>query len=234
MIPKKIHYCWFGRAEKPKLVKKCIESWQMYCPDYEIIEWNEDNFDVSINDYTKMCYENGKWAFLSDYARLLIIYENGGIYFDTDVEVIKSVDPLLQHGAFFGFENNEFVATGLGFGAEKGHTVIKKMLEEYHPLMDGMSGVEMCPKLNTQALSKMGLEKNGCYQVLADNTIIYPIDFFNPLDDATGVLNITDNTYSINHYGKTWMDKKTIFRSKLTRPFHRVFGMDCFSFLKGK
>ena len=99
MIPKKIHYCWFGRGEKSKKIKKCIESWRKYCPDYEIVEWNEDNFDVYQNAYTKYCYDNKKYAFLSDYARLLIVYFEGGIYYDTDVEVIKPINDLLKNKA---------------------------------------------------------------------------------------------------------------------------------------
>ena len=100
MIPKKIHYCWFGRGEKPKLAQKCIASWRKYMPDYEIIEWNEDNFDVNRNAYTKMCYEQKKYAFLTDYLRLVIIEEQGGIYFDTDVEAVRSFDDLLENPAY--------------------------------------------------------------------------------------------------------------------------------------
>ena len=104
MIPKKIHYCWFGRGEKPKLAKKCIESWKKYCPDYEIVEWNEDNFDIHMNGYTKMCYEQKKYAFLTDYIRLLVVAEHGGIYFDTDVEVVHTIDDLLKYDAFYCYE----------------------------------------------------------------------------------------------------------------------------------
>ena len=119
MIPKKIHYCWFGGAEKPKLAQKCIASWKKLCPDYEFIEWNENSFDVDQYAYTKYCYGAKKWAFLSDFVRLIAVYENGGIYFDTDVELVKQPDDLLNYEAFFGFENDDFVATGLGFGAER-------------------------------------------------------------------------------------------------------------------
>ena len=118
MIPRKIHYCWFGRGKKPRLAQKCIASWKKYCPDYEIIEWNEDNFDVNRNAYTQMCYKEKKYAFLTDYLRLLIGEEHGGIYFDTDVEAVRSFDELLDNPAFFGFENDRFVNTGEGFGAE--------------------------------------------------------------------------------------------------------------------
>ena len=123
-IPKVIHYCWFGKGEMPKLAKKCIRSWKKYCPDYEIICWNEDNFDLSQNRYMREAYEAGKWAFVSDFARLKIIYENGGIYLDTDVEIIKPIDDLTVNRGFMGFDEKGIVATGLGFGAEKGNEII--------------------------------------------------------------------------------------------------------------
>ena len=105
MIPKKIHYCWVGGNSKPPLVKKCIQSWKKYCPDYEIIEWNESNYDISKNIYMKQAYEAKKWAFVTDYMRLDIIYEHGGIYLDTDVELIKNIDDLLSNEAFAGIES---------------------------------------------------------------------------------------------------------------------------------
>lgn len=227
MIPKTIHYCWFGRGEKPKLAHKCINSWKKYCPDYEIIEWNEDNFDINMNSYTRYCYENQKWAFLSDYARLWIVYEYGGIYFDTDVEVVKSLDNLLQNQAFAGFENETNIASGLGFGAEPHNDAIGLMLKEYDPYLDGLHGTEGCPILNTKALEKVGLRKDGSYQNLSSVTV-YPKEYFNPYDDPTGKLDITDNTYSIHWYAKSWMNKSQILRSNLTRPFHRIFGVDVF------
>lgn len=227
MIPKKIHYCWFGRGEKPKLAEKCIRSWKKYCPDYEIIEWNEDNFAINMNGYTRYCYDNQKWAFLSDYARLAVIYEHGGIYFDTDVEVIRSFDDLLQNKAFAGFENEEFVASGLGFGAEPHNEAMRLMLEEYKPYLDGQHGTAGCPILNTSALEKIGLVRDGNYQELSDITV-YPKEYFNPYDDPTGKLNSTRNTYSIHWYAKSWMSKAQILRSIITRPFHRIFGVDVF------
>lgn len=228
MIPKTIHYCWFGRGEMPRLTQRCIKSWEKHCPDYTIVEWNEDNFDINMNAYTRSCYQNKQWAFLSDYVRLVVVYENGGIYFDTDVEVIRSFDDLLEAGAFFGFENKKYVATGLGFGAEVHHNAVRSMLNEYVELLDGKHDVVKCPQLNTQGLLPLGLKQNGQYQVLADNTVVYPTEYFNPLDDATGIMNITDNTYSINRYGKSWMSKSTRIRSRLTRPLHRIFGTDFF------
>ena len=118
MIPKIIHYCWFGYGPKPKLAEKCIRSWKKYCPDYQIIEWNENNFDISACPlYVRQAYEARKWAFVTDYVRLKVIYENGGIYMDTDVELKKNLDNLLPYNAYFGFENYWVIATGLGFGA---------------------------------------------------------------------------------------------------------------------
>ncbi|MBR1675819.1 MAG: glycosyl transferase [Clostridia bacterium] len=227
MIPKKIHYCWFGRGEKSKLAKKCIDSWKKFCPDYEIIEWNEDNFDVSFNAYTNMCYENKKYAFLTDYLRLLIIEKHGGIYFDTDVEIIKSFNDLLSNPSFFGFETDYFVNTGEGFGAEAGNIVVRQMIEEYKELLDGEHGTIGCPHLNTRALEKFGLQHNGQYQDLGQ-AVVFPADYFNPYDDPTGRLKKTKNTYSIHWYGKSWLSKGAILRSKLTKPLHRLLGTDFF------
>lgn len=227
MIPKMIHYCWFGRNPKPKLAEKCIASWKKHCPDYEIIEWNEDNFDVNMNGYTRMCYEQKKYAFLSDYARLLVVAEHGGIYFDTDVEVIKSIDDLLSHSAYFGFEDESHINTGVGFGSEAQNELVLAMLQEYDSLLSGKNGVIGCPILNTQALSKHGLVLNGKLQTIGD-AVFYPIDWFNPYDDPTGCLNKTKNTRSIHWYSKSWMSKGTILRSKLTKPLHRIFGVDAF------
>ncbi len=230
MIPKKIHYCWFGRGEKSKLTKKCISSWKQYCPDYEIIEWNEDNFNIDQHPYLRWCYDNQKWAFLSDFARLLIIKENGGIYFDTDVELIQKPDILLQYSAFFGFENNENIATGLGFGAEANHITVVAMIDLYMSIQrnaDGSFPLIVCPALNTQALIPLGLCLNGERQSVKGAEIL-PVDFLNPYNDQTGVMTKTGNTISIHWYSKAWLDKKAVLRSQITKPFHRIFGVDCF------
>lgn len=234
MIPKKIHYCWFGKGEKPKKAQKCIASWKKYCPDYEIIEWNEDNFDIKQYPYAAYCLENKKYAFLSDFVRLVVINEHGGVYFDTDVELIRSPDGLLQYDAFYGFENDEFVATGLGFGAVRGHETVRKMLELYlalEPDEGGAYPIIGCPRLNTEALLSFGLKQNGKEQTVGGARIL-PADFFNPYDDPTGKLNLTKNTVSIHWYSKSWMSKKSILRSTITKPFHRLFGKDCFERLK--
>ena len=234
MIPKKIHYCWFGRNPKPKLAEKCIASWKKYCPDYEIIEWNEDNFNLDYNEYTRYCYDNKKWAFLSDFARLVVVAEHGGIYFDTDVELIKKTDELLQYGAFYGFENDANVNTGQGFGAEANHPTIVSMKARYENIAsnaDGSYPMIVCPALNTEALMPFGLKQNGMRQNIGGAEIL-PVDWFNPYDDPSGCLNKTENTVSVHWYSKSWMTKGAILRSKLTKPFHRLFGNDCFDWLK--
>lgn len=227
MIPKTIHYCWFGRGEKPKLAQKCIASWKKFCPDYEIIEWNEDNFNVNMNAYTQMCYERKKYAFLTDYVRLVVVSKYGGIYFDTDVELLRPLDQLLIHPSFFGFEDAEHINTGVGFGSELGNPVVHAMLKEYDELLQGDKGVIGCPILNTNALKKFGLRLNGEKQDLGDS-VIYPVDYFNPYDDPTGRLNKTKNTISVHWYSKSWMSKRIVLRSKLTKPLHRLLGKDFF------
>lgn len=215
-------------------MQDCINSWSIICPDYEVIEWNESNFNINQHPFLKYCYDNKKYAFLSDFARLLIVYDHGGIYFDTDVELIKKPDDLLNCHAFFAFENNEYVATGLGFGAEKNNNTLRMLINSYLELkaeIDGSYTLISCPELNTKALLPLGLIKNGKKQTVGD-AIILPADYMNPYDDPTGRLNVTENTISIHWYSKSWLSKSAIFRSKLTKPLHRIFGVDCFRWFK--
>lgn len=227
MIPRKIHYCWFGKNELSKKAKKCIESWKKHCPDYEIVEWNEDNYNVYQNAYTTYTYDNKKFAFLSDYARLQIILREGGIYFDVDVEVVRPLDELLGYPAFFGFETEKYVNTGVGFGAETGNKIVEEMLKEYNPLLDGKHGTRGCPILNTEALVKKGLIQNGQKQQI-EGVQIFPVEYFNPYDDPTGRLNKTEETYSIHWFAKSWMGKREVLRSQILKPVHRMFGKDIF------
>lgn len=221
MIPKTIHYCWFGMREKSKKINKCMQSWKKYCPDYEIIEWNESNIDIHENAYMEKCYQEKKYAFLSDYVRLVVLEKYGGVYLDTDVELVKSLDELLSNEAYVGFETKEYIATGLGFGTVAHGKMIRTMLGEYDQLLDGKSDYIGCPILNTKALVKLGMVKDGSVQYLTCCTV-YPIEWFNPYDDPTGKLNITKNTVSIHWYAKTWMSKKTVIRSYLSKPLHRM------------
>ena len=155
-IPKVIHYCWFGRGKLPALAKKCIESWKKYCPDYEIICHNEDNFDISENIYAKEAYDAGKWAFVSDYVRLKVLYEEGGIYLDTDVEIIKPIDNLIKETGYMGFDDNGVVSTGLGFACEKGNELVKILLSDYDDISfvrpDGSYDTTPCPIRNSETL----------------------------------------------------------------------------------
>lgn len=234
MIPKIIHYCWFGKGEKPELALRCIESWKKYCPDYQIIEWNEDNFDININKYCREAYENRKYAFVSDIARLYAMYTIGGIYMDTDVELVKNLDDLLDNIAFSGFETDECIPTGI-MASEKGFELFGEFFNYYQYRSfiksDGSMDTTTNVIIMTNIMEKYGLIKNGKKQTIKGFTL-YPKDYFCPLDDSTGVLEKTKNTYAIHWFSKSWMDKKTILRSKITKPFHRVFGKNCFDWLK--
>ena len=213
MIPKTIHYCWFGRNPKPKLAEKCLRSWKKHCPDYEIIEWNEDNYDLfSAPLYVRQAYEAKKWAFVTDYVRLDVIYHNGGIYLDTDVEVVRSLDPLLCDKAFFGIETPLYVATGLGFGAEKGSEILAEMMKDYQEIPfiqpDGSYDQTTCPVRNTNVLLKHGFARDGSEQLLDGEIHIYPEEFFCPLD-YQGLGRIIDNkTFSIHWFSGSWMPLK--------------------------
>ncbi len=212
MIPKVIHYCWFGGATKPESVLRCINSWKKHCPDFQIIEWNEENFDVfTCPQYVIDAYKNKKWAFATDYIRLRIIYENGGVYFDTDVELLKGINELLQYNAFFGFEDGKHVATGLGFGAKPGISVIKEMMDEYNSLEfvlpDGSSNQETCPVINTRTLLKYGLVQNDKRQILDGGIMILPSIYMCPINYETGEMKRTRNTISIHWFDATWMSK---------------------------
>lgn len=234
VIPKIIHYCWFGRTAKPKELVKCISSWKKFCPDYEIIEWNEDNFDVFRNEYTSWCYDNKKWAFLSDFVRLVVVAEHGGVYFDTDVELVSCIDGLMQYEAFYCFENASYVATGLGFGAIAGHQTLLAMIEQYHGLekkQDGSFGLVKCPMLNTNALIPYGLVLNGTKQMVS-GAVVLPSEYMNPFDPATGILSKTENTVSVHWYSAAWLSPIKRLRVKLMRPLHRIFGVDAFKRFK--
>lgn len=214
-IPKVIHYCWFGGNPLPKDAKRCIESWKKFCPDYQIIEWNESNFDYTDNLYAKQAMECKRWAFVSDYARLKIVYEQGGIYLNTDVELIRPLDDLLDYEAFFGFENNREkqereVATGLGFGAQKGNAVVKAMLEDYKNISflreSGTHDITPCPERNTDTLIRLGLRPDGTRQTVA-GAEIFPAEYFCPIEYQSGRKCVTRNTYSIHRYTASWMKK---------------------------
>lgn len=234
MIPKVIHYCWFGKGEKPKLAKKCIASWKKYCPDYEIIEWNENNFDINCCPYVKEAYESRRFAFVTDYVRLYIMFTQGGIYMDTDVEVTRNLDEFLVHKAFSGFESETQIQTGIMAG-EKGFPLFENLLSYYdgRHFLDKNGNQDTTTNVITitAMLSERGFIPNGKYQVV-DGFALYPRDYFCPLDDSTGVMYDSKNTATIHWFNKSWVPQRLRVRSKITRFFHRLFGKDCFAFLK--
>lgn len=209
MIPKIIHYCWFGRNPKPQLAEKCFASWKKYCPDYEIKEWNEDTYNLSKAPlYVQQAYEAKKWAFVTDYVRLQVVYEHGGIYLDTDVELVRNPDGLLNCTAFFGFEGDYSIATGLGFGAVKNSDILKELMADYRDipfiLHNGEMDLTPCPVRNTEIFLRNGLKLDGSKQVLEDGTLILPAEYLCPLDNATRILRKTKNTVSIHHFDASW------------------------------
>ena len=228
-IPKVIHYCWFGGNPLPELAQRCIDSWRKYLPDYEIKEWNESNFNVNIIPYTAEAYQQGKYAFVSDYARFWILYRYGGIYFDTDVEVIRPLDDVLDRGGFMGFEtdykeslNPHEVATnpGLGLGVAPGLSLIKKMMDYY----DGKHFVNeqnMRNQITIVAIATKVLMENGLRLVPGiqeiDGVYIYPSEYFCPINVTTGKLHITDNTRCIHHYAASWVNSRFSLKSKLKK-----------------
>ena len=232
-IPKVIHYCWFGKGKMPAIAEKCIKSWKKYCPDYEIVCWNEDNFDLTQNRYMREAYEAGKWAFVSDFARLKIIYDHGGIYLDTDVEIIKPIDPLLENNGFMGFDEKGIVATGLGFGAEAGNEIVGAFLRDYDDLpfvlADGSYDLTPCPDRNTAALKRLGMDTENTDQVFMDVKFL-PREYLCPMDYYTGKKTITKHTYSIHHYCASWTSKVT----KRTTRIKRIIGLKWYNRLYGK
>lgn len=206
MIPKKIHYCWFGGNPLPKSAKKYIKSWKKYCPDYEIICWDESSFDVfSAPLYVRQAYEAKKWAFVTDYVRLYALFYHGGIYMDTDVEVIKSLDRFLIHQAFSGFESIEYIPTGI-MASEKGHATIGKLMEYYDThefIVNGKPDTTTNCAIITKEFSKNGLILNDQYQEVMD-VALYPHDYFCPKSWDGAALQVTDHTYTIHHFAGSW------------------------------
>lgn len=209
MIPKIIHYCWFGRGEKPELALRCIESWNKYLPDYELKEWNEDNFDITQNQYVREAYENRKFAFVTDYVRLYAIYTEGGVYMDTDVEVLGSYDKFLHHHAFSGFETDGNVPTGM-MAAEKGSVWAKELLDQYQDRVfvqsDGSYDMTTNTAVITNYMIGKGLILNNQYQDFLGLCTMYPTDYFCPKDHRTGKIRCTKNTVCIHHFAGSWLN----------------------------
>lgn len=229
MVPKKIYYCWFGKGKKSNMLKKCYKSWERYYPDFEIIEINEDNFDINCNTYVKEAYENKKWAFVSDYARLKVLYDKGGIYFDTDVEALKRIDDNILESGYLAKEAEDLINTGLGFAVYPKNKIIKYMLDDYNDIHfikdDGSFDLTTCPIRNTQSLVKRGYiikEKNA----KVDSINVYEPEYFCGWDLNIHKKNITKNTYTIHHYEASWVEPKRRRRNKIVWKITNIVGED--------
>jgi len=216
MIPKTIHYFWFSNEPLSELAEKCIASWKKYCPDYNIICWNTTNFDVTKNRYAKEAFEAKKWAFVTDYARLDVLYEYGGIYMDVDVEVLKNLDTMLGNAASIGFENKESLCTFILF-AEKNNKYIRELRDSYamrHFIKNNGSydltpiPITMTKVTNEYYNTEIAKDISNGIVKMKDGVTFYSVDYFNPMNSVTGELKITENTYIIHHFDQSWRSTK--------------------------
>ena len=204
-IEKKIHYCWFGGTDIPKHLQEYVDTWKKYCPDYEIIRWDESNYDISKNKFMKKAYEERKWAFVPDYARLDIIYQHGGFYLDTDVELIKSLDCLRGYEMYLGFDGPDTIGMGVGFGARKGHRLLRKMMDIYDEMTFEADNMVSSNVILTDILKTEGILINNEYQQ-KDDFVVFPSEVLTPFSyDGLGC-GVTDKSISIHHNEGSWID----------------------------
>lgn len=212
MIPKVIHYCWFGRGPKSELAKRCIDSWKKILPDYELKEWNEDNFDVDSVPYVKEAYAHRKWAFVTDYVRLYALANEGGIYMDSDVEVLKPLDRFLSHVAFTGYESSGWAVTGI-MGSEKGGVWVTEQLAHYDGLHfireDGTMDMTINIEPITKIMRRRGMRLDQKFEEAENYIALYPADYFCPKNWTTNHVHLTENTYVIHHFAGTWLTMQT-------------------------
>ena len=232
-IPKIIHYCWFGGKPLPDDAKKCIATWKKYCPDYKIIEWNEKNFDLNSNIYVREAFEAQKWAFVTDYVRLYVMYNYGGIYMDTDVELVDSLDNFLQDKAFSGFESQKSIPTGI-MACQQNFSLFGEFLGYYkdrHFVKNGVVDTTTNVTIITKTCKKYGLKRNNTRQNIR-GFVLYPKDVFCPKDCLTSKVYKTKNTVAIHHFSGSWLesDKKKMreLRKKLCSKHGDRIGMFLF------
>lgn len=238
MIPKIIHYCWFGGKPLPKLAKKCIKSWKKYCKGYEIREWNEQNFDISAAPlYVRQAYEAKKWAFITDYVRLFAMTTYGGIYMDTDVEVVKPLDQFLQHHAFSGFESETDIPTGI-MACEKDFPLFVEFLKYYDTASfyneDGSINMTTNVIIMTDICLKHGLVQNNEYQEV-DGFALYPKEVFCPICHHNGKLEKTKETAAIHWFSASWVSKEELeVRNQRQRKRRRLERQEYWSYLPNR
>ncbi len=217
MIPKRIHYCWFGRGSMPKLAQRCLESWHKHLSDYEFILWNENNFDINSNIYTCEAYKAKKYAFVTDFVRLYALYHYGGIYMDTDVEVLRNFDDLLKLTAFSGFESDTHVPTGIMASEQHGKWV-EELLEYYDDLHfikpDGTTDTTTNVMIISQIMEQGGFTLDNTRRDYKGIATLFPTEYFCPKKLATGERLITVNTYCIHHFAGSWVDHSVIWNNK--------------------
>ena len=230
MIPKVIHYCWFGGGPLPNLAQQCIASWKKHCPDYEIVEWNEQNYPLDQTpDYVEEAIEAKRWAFATDYIRLDVVYRYGGIYLDTDVELLKGLDELLQHTAFFGRDRSGEISTGLGFGAEPGQECVRLLRDDYlgvHFRTGPMSyDLRPCPQRNKRIFDAYGFPADATEMEERAGITVYPKEYFSPMDAQTQQLHLTENTCSIHHFAASWKTEREMRSHKRRQKMVRFLGV---------
>lgn len=248
MIPKIIHYCWFGGNQKPESVVKCIDSWKKFCPDYELKEWNEKNFDIKSIKYVREAHESKKWAFVSDYVRLYALYNYGGIYMDTDMELVKKIDIFLTNKCFSGYESNESIPTAI-IGSEKNNTWIKYLLSYYENRSFINNDGSFDLTTNTVTITNMTIKKynivlDGKYINVKDEFVLYPKEYFCPKNPGEKNLIITPNTYAIHHFEASWIEgnrrliewklRNSRYLNKLKKLIINLGGQKLFNKIRGK
>lgn len=226
-IPKIVHYCWFGGGAKPRIVNRCMESWRKHMKDYVIMEWNEGNFDLDSSPYVQEAYKMKKFAFVSDYVRIHALYHYGGIYLDTDVEVLKPFDDMLHHASFWGFEQGDYIATST-IGAVQGHPLIHTYLESYRNKRflneDGSLNTLTNVASVTKLMQQYGLQRNGLRQDLQQLAAIYPQSFFSPYDYIHCTMLQTADTYAVHHFYKSWLPMRVRLKGAAKKAMSAMFG----------
>lgn len=238
-IPKIIHYVWLGDKEKPELFYRCLESWKKYCPDYEIKEWNEKNFDFSESRFAKEAYSQKKWGFVPDYIRARVLHDFGGIYLDTDVEITKPFDDLLDNEFLISFENDVYLETAV-LASKPKHPFLKKMCNFYknHPFIKKNGKIDYTPStpIWTCFLEKYyNLKLKSSNQLLKSNidestVTVLSNEYFCPINYTTKKLNKTENTYAIHYFDASWFSNKLKTREKFLKFLYSAIGEKTFSF----